>query len=167
MLIQELTNEDNLNLLAHMHLGRLACAQGAQPYVVPFYFAYQNNYLYSFATIGQRIEWMRANPLVCVETDEVASSEEWVSVIIFGRYEELLNQKANWWEPGYAKTIIRGTARSLDPVYFRIQIVQITGHRGTPDSAEVIDAKSPTIEHADKQSIHNILGALRKRLFSK
>jgi|SRR5580704_6803840 nitroimidazol reductase NimA-like FMN-containing flavoprotein (pyridoxamine 5'-phosphate oxidase superfamily) len=91
MLIQELTNEDNLNLLAHMHLGRLACAQGAQPYVVPFYFAYQNNYLYSFATIGQRIEWMRANPLVCVETDEVASSEEWVSVIIFGRYEELLN----------------------------------------------------------------------------
>src|SRR5580693_1311536 len=76
-------------------------------------------------------------------------------------------KKANWWEPGCAKTIIRGTARSLDPVYFRIQIVQITGHRGTPDSAEVIDAKSPTIEHADKQSIHNILGALRKRLFSK
>ena len=183
MLIQELTNEDNLNLLAHMHLGRLTCAQGAQPYVVPFYFAYQNNYLYSFATIGQRIEWMRANPLVCVETDEVVSSEEWVSVIIFGRYEELpntperkmerelayelLKKKANWWEPGYAKTIIRGTARSLDPVYFRIQIVQITGHRGTPDSTEVIDAKSPTIEHADKQSIHNILGALRKRLFSK
>ena len=34
MLIQELTNDDNLNLLAHMHFGRIACAQGAQPYVV-------------------------------------------------------------------------------------------------------------------------------------
>jgi nitroimidazol reductase NimA-like FMN-containing flavoprotein (pyridoxamine 5'-phosphate oxidase superfamily) len=171
MLIQELTNEDNLNLLAHMHLGRLACAQGAQPYVVPFYFAYQNNYLYSFATIGQRIEW-----------DEVVSSEEWVSVIIFGRYEELpntperkmerelayelLKQKANWWEPGYAKTIIRGTARSLDPVYFRIQIVQITGHHATPDSMEV-NVKCSTIEHTNKRSIRNILGELRTRLLSK
>ena len=183
MLIQELTNEDNLKLLAHMHFGRLACAQGAQPYVVPFYFAYQNNCLYSFATIGQRVEWMRANPLVCVETDEVVSSEEWVSIIIFGRYEELpntperkmerelayelLKQRANWWEPGYAKTIIRGTTRSLDPVYFRIQIAQITGRHGTRDPRDVIDAKSPAIERTDKQSIHNILGVLRTRLFSK
>jgi nitroimidazol reductase NimA-like FMN-containing flavoprotein (pyridoxamine 5'-phosphate oxidase superfamily) len=183
MVIQELRNQDNLNLLAHMHFGRIACAQGAQPYVVPSYFAYQNNYLYSFATIGQRVEWMRANPLVCVETDEVLNSEEWVSIIIFGRYEELpntpewkmerelayklLKQKANWWEPGYAKTIIRDTTRSLDPVYFRIQIVQITGHHGTRDPRDAIDAKSRAIEHTDKHSIHNILGVLQTRLFSK
>jgi nitroimidazol reductase NimA-like FMN-containing flavoprotein (pyridoxamine 5'-phosphate oxidase superfamily) len=125
---------------------------------------------------------MRANPLVCVEMDEVVSSEEWVSVIIFGRYEELpntperkmerelayelLKQKANWWEPGYAKTIIRGTARSLDPVYFRIQIVQITGHHATPDSMEV-NVKCSTIEHTNKRSIRNILGELRTRLLSK
>ena len=32
---------------------------------------------------------MRANPLVCVEVDEVVSPQEWVSVIVFGRYEEL------------------------------------------------------------------------------
>jgi nitroimidazol reductase NimA-like FMN-containing flavoprotein (pyridoxamine 5'-phosphate oxidase superfamily) len=32
---------------------------------------------------------MRANPLVCVEVDEVATYDQWVSVIAFGRYEEL------------------------------------------------------------------------------
>src|ERR1700684_4224530 len=100
---------------------------------------------------------MRLNPLVCVETDNVVSSEEWVSIIIFGRQEELpdtqefelarghahelLDQKATWWEPGYVKTIIQGAERPLVPVYFRIHIEQITGHQGTPDSAGETDAK--------------------------
>jgi uncharacterized protein len=158
MLIQEITKEDSLNRLTHMRLGRLACAQGAQPYVTPFYFAYDSNCLYSFSTVGQRIDWMRVNPLVCVETDNVVSSEEWVSIIIFGRYEELadtpeftgarawahhlLQQKATWWEPGYVKTIVQGAERPLVPVYFRIHIKQITGHQGTPDSAGETDAKT-------------------------
>src|ERR1022692_611674 len=121
MLIEELSKQETLDLLARTHLGRLACAQGAHPYVVPFYFAFQHNYLYSFSTVGQKIEWMRANPLVCVETDEVISSQQWVSIVVFGRYEELpdtptfrwerghaeylLQKRAVWWEPGYAKTI--------------------------------------------------------------
>ena len=76
MLIQELTRQASLDLLARTRFGRLACAQGAQPYVVPFYFVYDNDCLYSFSTIGQKIEWMRANPLVCVEADEVVSPHQ-------------------------------------------------------------------------------------------
>ena len=106
-----------------------------------------------------------------------------MSIIIFGRYEELpntperkmerelayelLQQRANWWEPGYAKTIIRGTTRSLDPVYFRIQIAQITRHHGTRDPRDVIDAKSPAMNARVNSRSHNILGVLRTRLFSK
>jgi nitroimidazol reductase NimA-like FMN-containing flavoprotein (pyridoxamine 5'-phosphate oxidase superfamily) len=151
MLIQEITKQDSFNRLANMRLGRLACAQGAQPYILPFYFAYDSNYLYSFSTVGKKIEWMRVNPLVCVETDEVMSSEEWVSIIIFGRYEELpntleweaerarahelLQRKAIWWEPGYVKTIVQGAERQLVPVYFRIYIEQITGHQGSSGRA--------------------------------
>ena len=144
-----MTRQASLNLLARAHLGRLASAQGSQPYVVPFYFAYNNSSLYSFTTVGQKIDWMRANPLVCVEADEVVSPEEWVSVIVFGRYEELpdtpeyqperavaykflLQKNAMWWEPGYAKMILHGTQRPLVPVFYRIHVVQITGHRATP-----------------------------------
>lgn len=158
MLIQEITKQDSLKLLAKMNLGRLACAQGNQPYIAPFYFAYDGNYLYGISTVGQKIEWMRANPLVCVETEELTSAEEWVSIIILGRYEELpdtpewktarevayamLQQKASWWEPGYSKTIVQGVERPLVPVYFRIQIAQITGRRGTPDAASGIATKT-------------------------
>lgn len=149
MLIQELTRQTSLDLLARTRLGRVACAQGLQPYVVPFYFVYHAPYLYSFSTVGQKIEWMRANPLVCVEVDEVVSAEQWMSVIVFGRYEELpdtpecrrarafahalLKRNAVWWEPAYVKTTLRGTPRSLVPVFYRIQGLQITGHRATPE----------------------------------
>jgi nitroimidazol reductase NimA-like FMN-containing flavoprotein (pyridoxamine 5'-phosphate oxidase superfamily) len=148
VLIQEITRRASLDLLTHTYLFKLACAQGNQPYVVPCYFAYHNNSLYSFSTVGQKIEWMRANPLVCLEADEVVSPQEWVSIIIFGRYEELpdtpeyqsaraiaynvLQKKALWWEPGYLKTALHGTERPLEPVFYRIHVVQITGHRATP-----------------------------------
>ena len=148
MLIQELTRQESLDLLARTRLGRLACAQGAQPYVVPFYFAYDSGYLYSFSTVGQKVEWMRANPLVCVEAAEMVSPERWVSVIVFGRYEELpdtpewqstrrlahtlLKRNAVWWEPAYVKTTLHGTQRPLVPVFYRIHSLQITGHRATP-----------------------------------
>ena len=148
VLIRELTREASLDLLARTRLGRLACAQGAQPYVVPIYFASRVDCLYSFSTLGQKIEWMRANPLVCVEADEVVSPEQWVSVIVFGRYEELpdtpewqsartfaytlLTRKVVWWEPAYVKTILHGTPRPLVPVFYRIHALQITGHRATP-----------------------------------
>src|ERR1700682_752492 len=89
MVITELTRSACLELLTRAHLGRLACAQVNQPYVVPFYFVYYNDCLYSFSTVGQKIEWMRVNPFVSVQADEIVNQEQWKSVIISGRYEEL------------------------------------------------------------------------------
>jgi nitroimidazol reductase NimA-like FMN-containing flavoprotein (pyridoxamine 5'-phosphate oxidase superfamily) len=148
VLIQEMTRQASLDLLARTRFCRLACSQRSQPYILPFYFAYNNNSLYSASTVGQKIDWMRKNPLVCVEADEVVSPQEWMSVIVFGRYEELpdtpeyqpqrafaynlLQEKDMWWEPGYVKTILHGTERPLVPVFYRIHVAQITGHRATP-----------------------------------
>jgi nitroimidazol reductase NimA-like FMN-containing flavoprotein (pyridoxamine 5'-phosphate oxidase superfamily) len=39
--------------------------------------------------MGQKIEWMRLNPLVCVEIDEIPSDVDWTSMVVRGRYEEL------------------------------------------------------------------------------
>ena len=148
MLIQELTRQASLDLLTRAHLGRLACAKGAQPYIVPFYFTYFHDCLYSCCTVGQKIEWMRANPLVSVETDEIVNPRQWASVIVVGRYEELpdvpewsfdremafqlLSKNALWWEPAYVKTILHGKERPLVPIFCRIHVVQITGHYATP-----------------------------------
>ena len=81
-------------MLATAKLVRLACARDDQPYVVPVYVAYQESAevepcLYGFTTVGQKVEWMRTNPRVCVEVDEVEAGDRWRSVILTGRYEEL------------------------------------------------------------------------------
>lgn len=148
MLIQDMTREMSVELLKRTHVGRLGCAQGSQPYVIPFSFAYHRDFIYSFATIGKKIEWMRANSLVCVEADEIVSRREWQTVVIFGRYQELpdtlefdgarvvahdlLAKTAMWWEPGYVKTLHQGEERSLQPIYFRISISRISGHQALP-----------------------------------
>jgi len=91
MVIREMDREECLRVLARGRLARLACARENQPYVVPVYLAYHEGSacFYGFTTPGQNVEWMRANPLVCVEFDEVAAYDQWVSVIVTGRYEEL------------------------------------------------------------------------------
>ncbi len=180
MLIQELTRQASLDLLARTHLGRLACTQGAQPYVVPIYFAYDDGHLYSFSTVGQKIEWMRANPLVCVEVDEVVSPEQWVSVIVFGRYEELpdtpewqsartfaytlLTRKAVWWEPAYVKTIHHGTPRPLRPIFYRIHVVQITGHRATPERVAPPGTWPSMTESGENRWLQKLLRQVRSKL---
>jgi uncharacterized protein len=152
VVIREMTNHATLDFLARTHLGRLACTKGAQPYIVPIYFSYNNNCLYSFSTVGQKIDWMRTNPLVCIQVDEVVNSEQWISIIVFGRFEELpdvpgwhgerslahdlLQMKAMWWEPGYAKTILHGTERPLVPIFYRIHIREITGHSASPEDCK-------------------------------
>jgi nitroimidazol reductase NimA-like FMN-containing flavoprotein (pyridoxamine 5'-phosphate oxidase superfamily) len=89
MVIQEMTKSECLSALARARLGRLACAHENQPYVVPIYFLYEEPYLYGFTTPGLKVEWMRSNPLVCVELDDVDEQDQWTSVVVFGRYEEL------------------------------------------------------------------------------
>jgi len=147
MVIRELTRAESVDFLTRVRLGRLACARGDKPYVVPLFFAYHENDLYCVSTVGRKIEWMRENPLVSVEADEIHSAQQWESVIISGRYEELadtpetrdrrqlagsLLQKHDlWWEPAYVKTIVAGAERPIKLVYFRIRIEDISGHRAT------------------------------------
>ena len=163
-------------MLAHTHLGRLACARGMQPYIVPIYFAYQEHWLYSFSVLGQKIDWMRANPLVCVEADQMRR-EHWDTVVVFGRYEELydtpqfrsertfafhlLQQRAMWWEPGGAKRMPDGTP-ATDVVFYRIKIEQITGRRGLSEQ-EVSDTMQAKTDPDDQGWLRNIFRRVRHR----
>jgi uncharacterized protein len=144
MWIKELTTQQSLEVLSNTHLGRLACARGVQPYVVPIRFVYKDHWLYSFSAPGQKIDWMRANPLVCVEADQIRR-EQWATVVVLGRYVELFDtpefrnertlafnllqqEIAMWWEHGGVK-MPAGTPKG-DPVFYRIKLEQITGRCG-------------------------------------
>ena len=179
MLIQELSSQANLDLLARTRLGRLACSQGGQPYVVPVYVAYADHSLYGFATLGKKIDWMRANPLVCVEVDEVVSPQQWASVIVFGRYEELpdtpewqstrafahklLKHAGMWWEPAYVRTVLGGAARPLVPVFYRIRITQTTGHRASLEPGLPPAPRRSTLAPAETGWLPRLLGQILGR----
>ena len=89
MLIKEISTPECLDTITRASVGRLGCSFQDQPYVVPIYFAYEGEWIYVFSTIGKKIEWMRANPKVCVEIEEKVSDSEWISVLVNGNYEEL------------------------------------------------------------------------------
>ena len=89
MIITPMSPEECRDLLARVSFGRLACAKNNQPYVVPTYFACHDGNIYGFSLAGQKIDWMRANPRVCLEADEVKDEFHWQTVIATGHYEEL------------------------------------------------------------------------------
>ena len=143
--------QSSLELVARVGLGRLACSREGQPYITPMYLVSQANYLYGFSTRGQKIDWMRQNPRVCVEFEEIVSAQDWATVIVLGSYEELpdtpehrasrdtayylLSKQPEWWQPGYARTELEKGIRDLEPLYFRIRIDEISGHHTVKDAA--------------------------------
>lgn len=175
MQILELTTRECLEALTHLRLGRLACSRDDQPYIMPIYYAYHERHLYSFAMRGQKINWMRTNPRVCVEVDEIIDHREWRSVIVQGRYEELLDtpewklvrelahqllqSHAMWWEPAYVRTAHLRAADELLPIYYRIHIDQVTGRRASPDSLEAVTMAEST---TTLQSVSRLKGFLRR-----
>jgi nitroimidazol reductase NimA-like FMN-containing flavoprotein (pyridoxamine 5'-phosphate oxidase superfamily) len=146
MQIRELTASECVELLQSTNLGRLACVRLNRPYIVPVYFDYYEDALYSFATLGRKIQWMRTNPRVCVEVDQIVDRFNWTTVVVQGKYEELTKSTAHqaarkrayllfedrpdWWFPAAGKT------RASDvrtPVIYRIQIEDLSGRRACRD----------------------------------
>ncbi len=142
MRVHELTRAECLEVLGRAQVGRLACTRGDEPYVVPIYISFDGRDLYGFSTLGQKIIWMRSNPRVCLEVEEIADGRHWTTVLAFGRYEELsrphedpgglataealLARRPDFWLPGAAKV---GTHEHASPVLYRIAVERITGRR--------------------------------------
>lgn len=155
MLIHEMTEDECRTALGQADFGRLACVNGGQPYIVPIHFSYDGRHIFGVTTLGQKVEWMRSNPLVCLEVDERVDAHRWLSVLVFGRYEEIpdkpryqhahmqaleaLQKRTLWWEPACVPAEGR---KPRPPVFYRIEIEQMTGRRATPSDveAEVFDA---------------------------
>ena len=144
MRIHELTTEECTEVLSRVNLGRLACARSDQPYVVPIHFSFdaERQCLYSFATLGQKVRWMRENPKVCLEIEEIVDKDQWTTVVVIGRYEEiqsapheaearrraehLFQQRPEWWFPAAAKV---SSTEHAEIVIYRIKIGRMTGRR--------------------------------------
>ena len=149
MRIVEISQEECRTLLNRVLVGRLACSLENQPYVVPVCFAYEPKRLYVFSTLGKKIEWMRQNPKVCLQVDEIGNSSNWTSVVVDGTYLELrdpqyaaekqharerLARFSDWWRTPLAERRESTSDLAIEPVFFGIDIVSTSGLRGVPEA---------------------------------
>jgi uncharacterized protein len=148
MLIHELTRYECAELLSRSHVGRLACCHLDQPYVVPISFSFdgERNCVYGFSIVGQKVQWMRTNPKVCLEVDDIDDKDHWTTVVAIGRYEEIhqtpeelearkraerfFQQRKEWWLPAAAGI---ASGEHVGMVLYRITLDRVTGRRAKRD----------------------------------
>jgi nitroimidazol reductase NimA-like FMN-containing flavoprotein (pyridoxamine 5'-phosphate oxidase superfamily) len=158
MNIREMTRQECTALLKSARLGRLGCVRDNRPYVVPIHFAFGDNFIFSFSLPGKKVEWMRENPHVCLQVDDVGGVHGWKSVVVDGVFEDLpkapaldptvraidqrapvsnherefawslLQKHANWWEPG-ALNLGATPAISGSHLFYQIRIETISGRQ--------------------------------------
>lgn len=159
MVIHELTEAECREMLARTKVAHLACARNNQPYVLPIRVDLDGQFLYGYATLGQKVDWMRQNPLVCVEFDELIAHGNWASVVVFGKYEELphtpgyegsrktaerlFQRHPSWWEPASVPVVAQP---QRPPIVFRIRIARMTGRRTTRDAGKTVNVRADAPE---------------------
>ena len=78
-------------------------------------------------------------------------------------HKKLLQRHAIWWEPAYARTIVGDSERPLAPFFYRIHIVQITGHRAIPEHLRPPDPSPATRGSSRDRWLQRIMRQVRKQ----
>lgn len=149
MRIAPISQQECSELLERVLIGRLACSLDNQPYIVPVQFSYEPCCVYIFSTLGKKIKWMRQNPKVSLQADEIGSWSNWVSVVVTGTYLELnepqytrqleraqekLSQYSLWWRTPLAQRREKISDLAIETVFFRVDIESMSGLRALPDA---------------------------------
>ncbi len=93
-MFENLDNAEIEEVISNNFIGRLGCYDDGKVYVVPISYAYDCNYIYARTFEGMKISMMRNNPNVCFQLDQMGNMADWKSVIAWGTYEELTDEKA-------------------------------------------------------------------------
>lgn len=93
-MLGELNDLEIKNVLSSQVLGRLACTDGKQPYIVPLTYTYDGEYIYGQINEGMKLDLLRKNPKICFEVDMMNDMRNWKSVLVFGEFQELKNKDA-------------------------------------------------------------------------
>jgi nitroimidazol reductase NimA-like FMN-containing flavoprotein (pyridoxamine 5'-phosphate oxidase superfamily) len=92
-MIGKLTNHQIDEVLSLNVLGRIGCVADGRIYVVPINYAYDGKNIIAHSVKGMKIDMMRKNPNVCFEVDEMKNYTNWKSVIAWGQYQELTEER--------------------------------------------------------------------------
>ena len=138
--VEDMSPADMHALLQRQDFGHLGCSRDGRPYVVPMNYAYDGKELFFFTTEGMKTQFIDANPLVCLQVEEVTDSSHWRSVMVIGRAERLTTSE----DTQQAMQLIVERNPSLTPAISATQLdtwgraVDIALYRITP---EMIDGR--------------------------
>ncbi|MBK6392626.1 MAG: pyridoxamine 5'-phosphate oxidase family protein [Saprospiraceae bacterium] len=94
-MLGELNELQIKNVLSSQALGRMACAEGELPYIIPVTYAYDGDFIYGQTNEGKKLDILRKNPNVCFEVDSMFDMRNWQCAIVHGKFEELSGLEAD------------------------------------------------------------------------
>ena len=138
--VEDMSPAEMHALLQRESFGHLGCSRDGRPYVVPMHYAYDGKELYFFTTEGMKTQFIRSNPQVCLQVEEITDSANWRSVMVVGEAVELTAAP----EMQRAMKLITERNPSLTPAISSTQVdslgraVEIAIYRIAP---EIIDGR--------------------------
>lgn len=141
--VEDMSPAEMHALLQRENIGHLGCARDSRPYVVPMHYAYDGKELFFFTTVGMKTQFIQANPMVCLQVEEITDSTHWRSVMVIGKANEITRPE----ETQQAMKLITEKNPSLTPAISATQLdslgraVDIALYRITP---EIIDGRKTT-----------------------
>lgn len=89
----DLTLSECEQVLKDNHYAHLGCIDGGQPYVFPITYVYKDGFFHGLSLEGHKIDILRKNPNMCIQVQTVQSEYEWESVMCWGTFEEVTDEK--------------------------------------------------------------------------
>ena len=91
--VEELQTNEAEEVLQRVGYGHFACARDNQPYVVPVNYVYDKTNIYIYTTEGMKTGIIKANPLICLQVEEVGDNGDWRSVVVTGEAERIIGKE--------------------------------------------------------------------------
>ena len=131
-----LDREEQAALLRAGAVGRLGLRTADGVIVLPMSYGYDGDALYFHSRPGEKLRLLRADPRLCFQIDAIRSPADWRSVLVHGRFEELMEPAER--ERALALIIAQGGqphvlslaplgASAEDLVVFRVRIEMTSG----------------------------------------
>jgi nitroimidazol reductase NimA-like FMN-containing flavoprotein (pyridoxamine 5'-phosphate oxidase superfamily) len=93
-MLGKLSPQEIEQLLLEETVGRIGCIFHGRPHIFPVSYVYDGARIICHSAEGTKLRAMRAQPNVCFEVDRVRALNEWRSVVVRGRFEELHGPEA-------------------------------------------------------------------------
>ena len=137
--VEEMQSEEAEKLLERVGYGHLACCQNDIPYIVPVHYVFEEGAVYIYTTEGHKYDIIRENPNVCMQVEDVSANDDWQSVIVMGKADQiterderekalaLITKQNPTLTPAISVRWMDDWIRENREVIYRIEPVEITG----------------------------------------